>query len=428
MAGRFNLEPLQSSGFRRFFASSLIASLALWVYQPAFEWVVLVQTGRAGSVGLVQSTLIVAIALATLPSGLLVDRLGARRTIMIALGGMGVVIGLVAILSNVGMLTFEVALVMTFVLGIFDGLWSVPASLLLAQVVEPRYLGAAIGLSFLTGGLGRLIGAPLGGAVLELAGATQAFAPAAVALGAAVVVTAAIPLLAKEEHHDRTPGLRGLGQAAHWLVRHPAARSVTLLGCLSGAAIFAYTALLPAFTRDVLKSESAILGLLTGAGGLGAIIGALVMDATGRRIGRGRQIVVMLLGSSICVGLLGLSTVLPVAILLVGLLVFLSVLFGGTAQLVVQSSPPPRLRASVMALYTFAFYLVLPVATAGVGFFADQFGVRAVLLGMTAVAFGGTAVILLSYRALLRVDVDDHGVVRIPGELREPDAGAIVAP
>jgi MFS family permease len=428
VAGRFNLEPFQSPGYRRFFASSLIAALALWVYQPAFEWVVLIQTGRAGSVGLIQSTLIVAVALATLPSGLLVDRLGARRTITIALSGMGVVIGLVAALAYAGMLTFEMAIVMTFLIGIFDGLWGVPASLLLAQVVEPRYLGAAIGLSFLTGGLGRLIGAPLGGTVLEVAGATQAFAPAAVALGAAALVTAAIPLLTTEEHHDRTPGLRGLSQAARWLVHHPAARSVTLLGCLSGAAIFAYSALLPAFTRDVLQSESATLGLLTGAGGLGAIIGALVMDATGRRIGRGRQTVVMLLGCSVCVGLLGLSTVLPVAILLVGLLVFLSVLFGGTAQLIVQSSPPPRLRASVLALYTFAFYVVLPIATAGVGLFADLFGVRAVLLGMTAIAIGGTAAIVVSYRALLRVDVDDHGTVRIPGELREPVAGAIVAP
>lgn len=428
MTGRFNVEPLRSSGFRRFFASSLIASLSLWIFSPAFEWVMLTQTGRASAVGLIQSTLIVAVALATLPSGLLVDRLGARRTIMISLSGMAVVVAIVALITNAGLLTFEIAIGMTFLLGLFDGLWSVPAALLVAQIVEPRQLGSAIGLSYLTGGLGRLVGAPLGGTVLQLAGATQAFLPAAVALGVAALVTAAIPLPAREEHHERTPGIRGLGLAAQWMLHNPTARTVTLLACLSGAALFTYSALLPAFTRDLLRSESATLGLLTGAGGLGAIIGALVMDASGRRIGRGRQIVVMLLGAALCVGLLGLTSVLPVAVLLVGSLVLLSVLFGGTAQLIVQSSPPPRLRASVMAVYTFAFYIALPIGTTAVGFLADRFGVGTVLVGMALFAIAGVVLVVLSYRSLLGVDIDSGGEVRIPGEPRDADAGAIVAP
>ena len=428
MAGRFNIEPFRSSGFRRFFASSLIAALALWVFSPSFEWVILTQTGRASAVGLMQSTLIVAIALATLPSGLLVDRVGARRTIMIALSGMGIVIAAVALFANANMLSFELAIVLTFLFGLFDGLWSVPASLMLAQVVEPKYLGAAIGLSYLTGGLGRVVGAPLGGAVLEFAGPVQAFLPAAIGVGIAALITMMIPVVSNEHHPDRTPGLSGLAQAARWMLHHPTARSVTLLGCLSGGAVFAYGALLPAFTRDLLKSESATLGLLSGAGGVGAIIGALVMDATGKRLGRGRQIVVMLLGCSLCAGALGLTTLLPVALLLVGLIVFLSVLFGGTAQLVVQSSPPPRIRASVMAVYTFAFYVIYPIGTAAAGVLADAFGVQAVLIGMTVVAFAVTGLVVLSYPRLLQVDVDDHGVVLIPGERREHDAGAIVAP
>jgi ENTS family enterobactin (siderophore) exporter len=421
LAGRFNLEPFRSSGYRRYFASSLIAALGLWVYQPALEWTVLVQTGQSSAVGLVQSVLVVAIAVATLPSGLLTDRLGARRTIMIALAGMGVAIALVALFASSGSLTLEVALVLTFVLGLFDGLWSVPATLLLSHVVEPRLLGAAIGLNFLTGGLGRLIGAPLGGTVLQVAGATQAFVPAAIALALSAAVTAAIPLLVGDEHLDRTPGVRGLTQGAAWLFRHPAARSVTLLGCLSGAAIFAYSALLPSFTRDVLRAESAVLGALAGAGGLGAILAALVMDATGRRVGRGRQIVVMFLGSVLCVGILALTTVLPLAVALVALIVFLSVLFGGTAQLIVQSSPPPRLRAGVMAVYTFAFYVVLPIATAAVGLLADRFGVQAVLIGMAGLGVAGAGLIIARYPRLLAVDVDAHGVVVIPTEARPDD-------
>src|SRR6185369_8019770 len=127
--------------------------------------------------GLLQTALSLAVALATLPSGLLTERFGARRMLAIALAGIGLMVAVVAAFSAVGRLSFEAALVLTFVLGLFDGLYGVPATLLLGQVVEPRYLGSAIGLSFLTSGLGRLVGGPIGGTTLEVFGAVAAFVP-----------------------------------------------------------------------------------------------------------------------------------------------------------------------------------------------------------------------------------------------------------
>ena len=290
MAGRFNLEPFASAGYRRYFLAALLAALGLWVYGPALEWTILTQTGLAGAVGVLQSVLIVAVAIATLPSGVLTHRFGARATLTLSLGGMAAVIGLLVVATALNALTFEVALVLNFALGLFDGLFGVPAALLLAQVVEPRYLGAAIGLSFLTSGLGRLVGGPIGGIVLQVAGPLQAFVPAALALAVAAIVIATMPVPRKDDdHHDRAPALRGLVDATRWLLRNRPARSVALLGAMSGGSLFSYSALLPAFTRDLLHAEAATLGLLTGAGGLGAIVGALVMDASGRRLGRGRR-------------------------------------------------------------------------------------------------------------------------------------------
>ena len=78
MTGRLNLEPFASPGYRRWFVGATLAALAIWVYQPALEWIVLTQTGLAGAVGLLQTALIVAVALATLPSGFLTERFGAR--------------------------------------------------------------------------------------------------------------------------------------------------------------------------------------------------------------------------------------------------------------------------------------------------------------------------------------------------------------
>jgi MFS family permease len=416
MTGRLNLEPFASAGYRRYFLAGSLAAVGLWVYQPALEWIVLTETGKAGAVGLLQTALIVAVALATLPSGLLTERFGSRAMLAVALGGIGLMIAVVAAFAAAGLLTFEVALVLTFVLGIFDGLYGVPATLLLGQVVEARFLGAAIGLSFLTSGLGRLVGGPIGGTTLEAFGAVQAFIPAAVALGLSGLVILTTPLVRRdEERHDRGAALSDLAEAARWIGRHPAALWITVLATMSGLSLFCYSALLPAFTRDNLRADAATLGLLAGAGGIGVIVGAVVMEGIGRRIGRGRQIVVMFLGCAAAIAGLAVTEVLPVALVLAAAITLGSIAFGGTAQVIVQTLPPPRMRARVIAVYTFAYYCALPVGTALVGILADAFGVRAVLLGMAALTVITTTLVLLVYRELLALDLDAQGDVTVAG-------------
>jgi MFS family permease len=415
VSGRFNLEPFASPGYRRYFLAASLAALGLWIYQPALEWTVLQQTGLAGSVGFLQTALIVAVALATLPSGMLTERFGARPMLAIALGGIGVMIAVVAGFSAAGRLTFEVALGLTFVLGIFDGLYGVPATLLLGQVVEPRFLGSAIGLSFLTSGLGRLFGGPIGGTTLEVFGAVQAFVPAAIGLGISALVILTTPLLRHDEHRERGAPVSDLVEATRWLGRHPAALWVTVLGTVSALSVFCYSALLPAYTRDNLHADAATLGLIAGAGGFGVIVGAVVMEGMGRRLGRGRQLVLMYLACAACIAGLALTSVVPVALVLAALTTLVSIGFGGTAQLIVQTMPPPRMRARVVAVYTFAYYCALPIGTASAGTLADTFGVSAVMLAMAALTVVTTALVLLAYRPLLTVDLDEHGAITIAG-------------
>jgi predicted MFS family arabinose efflux permease len=266
--------------------------------------------------------------------------------------------------------------------------------------------------------------------VLQVAGPLQAFSPAAIALAVAAIVIATTPVQhVDEDHHDRPAPMRGLIDATRWLLRSRPALSVAILGAMSGGSLFSYSALLPAFTRDQLQAEAATLGLLTGAGGLGAIAGALIMDTSGRRLGRGRQTVVMLIGAALGLVALGLTTVLPAAVVLAAVIVLLAVLFGGTAQLIVQTAPPPRIRAGVVAVYTFAYYVVVPMGTTTVGVLADAYGVQAVLFGMAGVTIVGTAVVLAWFPGLLRVDVDEHGDLVDPSAHRaRPQPGAIVGP
>ena len=82
-----------------------------------------------------------------------------------------------------------------------------------------------------------------------------------------------------------------------------------------------------------------------------------------------------------------------------------SFLFGGTAQFVLQTIAPPRMRGRVLALYSFVVYALLPISTTVVGLLADRFGVTAVLFGMGVLTFLGTVAIALANRDLPWIDV-----------------------
>jgi hypothetical protein len=448
---RFNLQPFGAPAYRRYFVASAMASGALWIYQPSMEWTILGQTGRAGAVGLVQTTLIVALTLSTLPGGALCDRFGPKAVQVFSLLGLAAITGLVAVVANLGALTLETALLLTFALGIFDGLWSVSAWLILPLSVASAILGSAIGLTYLTGGIGRLVGGPLGGAVLQTAG-TVAFVPASVLLlGAALVMATVTGLLlpADDRRHGvahgevdpvpppapaastapavpadahaptgapaaerpavaATPGV-GLRSAVRWTLTEPGVAGVAFLSLLAAATISTYATLWPILTRDVLGAGAATLGLLSGASGIGVVVGSLTLEAVGRRVRRGVLVVAGFTTSAVLVGLLGIAHVLPAALALVAGITFLTIGFSGTTQLLLYTLPPARLRARVVSLFTFAGYVVLPVATTVVTQLADRVGVSAVLIGIAAVAVAGVALVLLFRRSILSIDVDRDG-------------------
>jgi MFS family permease len=412
---RFNLEPLRLASYRRFLLATMLASVALWVYQPALEWIVLQKTGSTAAVGFLQTALIVPLALAALPSGLLADRLGPRRLLAVSLFGIAGVVAGVGVLAALDTLTFELAILLTLIMGVFDGLYSVPVQLLLNRMVEPRLLGSAIGLSMLTSGLGRLIGAPLGGFVLQAFGPAQAFLPAAAVLVVSGIVFVMIPVKHPREHTVAALAIGDLRDSLTWLRRERVALSVTALGAISAAFVLGSGALLPTVTRDLLHADSATLGILSGAGGVGVILSALTMETVGRRTGRGRLIVVALVISGAALGALGLARILPVAMVLTAAVGLFSATFGGTSALLLQTVAPPRMRGRAIALYSFVLFSVLPISTVTMGVLTDRFGVGPVLGGVGMLTILATVLVTMAYRRLLVIDIGPEGELLVDG-------------
>ena len=296
-----DLEPFRVPAYRRYLSVATVTSLSQWVWTTALSWTVLQASGSALMVGLVNALMTLPLPFGAIPGGLLTDRLGPRTIMALALLGEAVCIGIAGLLALAGVLPVWVALALTLLFGVADSLWVVPSQVMVGRIVPPRAMASAIGMSMLTIGVGRIIGGPLGGALVGSFGAAGAMIPAAIGVAAAALTVLTLPRI------------EGLGGGAASVARtwrkarggcapRPARGRSWPWGAAAALCLWPYLGLLAVVVRDGLSGGAADLGLLTAAGGVGAILAAVTMGIVGRGIGRGRQLVLVMVVAGISPG------------------------------------------------------------------------------------------------------------------------------
>jgi len=382
---------LRLATYRRYLAAAISYSVGMWTFQTVLIWVVLEETGSASAVSLLLISLTVPWLLCSLPAGVLADRYDLRRLMLL-----GQVVGAVAMFGAAaatisGGMTLAVGMAAIFVVGIFDAFYNVPAMVFVGRLVEPRLMAGAIGLSALQYGFGRIVGGLLTGIAIALIGAgpTIAIAATLLALSAGVILT--LPSLPRLERSPGRASISDLGAAVRWFRASPSGLALVGLGLCAAVFVYSYFTLLPIMATEVLDAGAAGLGLLTTAGGLGVLIGALVTDVVGRRFGRGRAVVVALVLASAAFAGVGLSRLLPLSFALVTCMTVSLGIYRVTSQLLLQHLAPARMRGRVLAVFELSFWGTYPVGTIAAGALADRFGAPAVVVSfaiLTVVAAG----------------------------------------
>ncbi|HEY7659487.1 MAG TPA: MFS transporter [Actinomycetota bacterium] len=217
-------------------------------------------------------------------SGVLSDRLD-RRHLMIA-GDVirGVAITVIGLLSIGGTLTMPLLLGLVIVFGCGQALFGPAFSSIVPQVVPEELLVEANSLGqFVRPVAWTLIGPVVGGALVAGAGSGWAF----VADGATFAFSAVMILAmhtrpsprsenASSAWEDLKEGLRYV-RSRRWLWVAMVAATVSLLFTWGP-----WEVLVPFVVRNDLGGSAAALGLVYGAGGVGALIVAVVMGQRGR--------------------------------------------------------------------------------------------------------------------------------------------------
>src|SRR4051812_17900238 len=276
--------PLRHSAFRRIWLASLLSNLGLLIQAVGAAWAMTQMTPSADKVALVQTALMLPVMLIAMPAGAIADmydrRVVALASLSIALAG---AVALTA-LTWLGMVTPEILLGFCFVVGsgmaLFGPAWQSSVS----EQVPPETLPSAVALNGISYNIARSFGPAIGGIVVATAGAVAAFACNAALYVPLFVVMFLWRRTTEPSRLPREQLSRAIVSGVRYIRNSPSIRIVLARTLVTGIAGGSVSALMPLVARDLLHGGAQTYGVMLGAFGLGAVIGALNIAEVRKRM------------------------------------------------------------------------------------------------------------------------------------------------
>ena len=390
-------------------AAETIVTLGSRVAAMAVPWLVLITTGSPAKMGVIAAAEAVPFVLSSVLGAPLIDRIGVRRVILLAIVGGGVTTAAVAVGYKAGLVVLAALVAVN---GALRGVGDRARALLLKPTVQAarveltRATAAYDGISKLS----MLIGAPVGGVLiawLGVAGVLWAHA-VAMAAGAIVMYSQTRPTGSPEPSGTATPAepylraLRG-GFAYLWRDRLLASMAVmTLLTNLCTAA--SATVFIPLWVDEVLRSPAG-LGLVSGAFALGALLGNIGFTVLATRLPKYLTLTVgYLIGSSPRFVVLGVSDDLAVALVVFFVCGIAVSSFNPIIGVMLYQRVPAEVQARVFGVSAALSYGGMPLGSFAGGLAAERFGFTTGLLIAAGVAFGATLIPVIGHRTWRQLD------------------------
>jgi len=273
MAGPSTFSPLAHRTFALLMAGVLLSNLGNAIQSVGAAWHLTAGGQPADVVALVQTALNLPILLLALPAGAWADMHDRRRIVLSAQGAMLVLSLALAALALAGSLSPMATIALTALLACGIAAFSPAMGASIRGTVPAAELAAAVALNILIFNAARAVGPAIGGSIVAAGGASAAFL-----VNAACYVLAIGLYLRWKPTAEPPRERRPLGAMVSEGLRHAfASREIrtillrALAFTLTGAAAWA---LMPLVADRMLGRGASTYGLLLGALGLGAVIGA----------------------------------------------------------------------------------------------------------------------------------------------------------
>jgi MFS family permease len=381
------LAPFRHRAYAVLWAATIFSNVGTWMYSAAAGWLMTTLDPDPLMVSMVQVATTLPMFLLALPAGALADIVDTRRYLIAVEALIIVVAAAFAFLVSIGAQTASLLLVFTFLIEAGSALASPAWQSIVPRLVPREDLPSAVAANSVGFNISRAIGPALGGVLSAAFGLAAPFWVNAFSnVGAITALFVAKPNAARP---SALPAER-FASALRTGIRHARASPPLRATYARAMAFFffaaSYWALLPLVARGPLAGGPNLYGILLGAIGLGAIVGAVLLPRIEARIGTDRLVMAAQAGTAIALLLFAIAHAAWVAI--VASLVAGVCWIAGVSRLNVstQVSLPDWVRARGLALHVALTFGAMTVGSLAWGELASVAGLTVALVAAAIAA------------------------------------------
>ena len=367
---------LKYPNYRLFYYGQSISLIGTWVQNIAMGWLIYRLSGSALLLGTVAFAQQIP-SLFIMPfAGVLADRFNRHKVIIISQAAAMMVAFLLAALVLTDNITIPIIIVLAAVNGVILAFDTPFRNSFVPDIITNRKdLSNAIALNSSLFNLARFVGPPIGGLLIAAVGEGWCFFINGVSFFAVIIALMAMKVNLKIQKKKRPSILWELKEGIFYALNEKPLRYLLLLVGMSSLFGLPFQALLPVFAADVLSGDAAMLGLLTGALGFGALAGAFFLasrkNTTSLPLITFRNAVMFAFGLAI----FAVSTNIVLSFVMIAIVGFGMVVHYNSTNAIIQTIADEDKRGRVVALYSLSFMGITPLGSILAGLISEYLGV-----------------------------------------------------
>lgn len=374
---------LRHRNFKLFFCGQSISVIGTWMTRLATMWLIYRLTRSAWLLGIAGFASQIVPFLLQPVAGVWVERMNRRRLLVwtqVASAIQSLALAALALEQIITVWEIIGLMALQGFIGAFDS----PArqSFIVEMIEDRNDLGNAIAINSVLTNIGGLLGPALAGLVIGAVGEGLCFLIDGVSYLAVIGSLLMMRVPSVSPHRHRKSFLGQMREGWDYVRTFQPIRMLLLQMSLTALAGCPYSLLLPIFAGQVFRGGPHVLGWLTGASGMGALIAALSLAFRKPVVGMARMVPISsaILGAAL-IGF-SLSHRLWLSLTLMGLAGFALMKNIAVSNMLIQTLVPENKRSRVMSYYVMVLFGAAPLGSLWVGTLADKAGAPVTILIM----------------------------------------------
>ncbi len=380
---------LKHRNFQLFFSGQLISLVGTWMDTAAEALLVYRLTGSSFLLGTVAFAGQIPISLFAPAGGFVADRFDRRKVVIGTQTASMLLAGALAFLTLSHRVTVRDVIILAAAMGIVNAFDIPTRQAFLVEMVGREDLMNAIALNSSMFQGARVIGPVIAGIIVYKVGEGWCFfgnSVSYIAVIAGLLLMRIVRKRAPEGSH--APPLEHIREGFRYARDTAPIRALLLLIALVSLVAMPYSVLMPVFAETVLHGTARTYGMLMGAVGVGACVGALTLASRRGVNGLGRLVAIACGGFGTGLILFSFSRLYWLSLCLLVPMGFSMMTQTASSNTLIQVMVPDRLRGRIMSVYSMLFMGMAPLGSLLYGALAQRIGAPHTL------ALGGSIAIL----------------------------------